>query len=195
VLEAHLLRLLAGQATLARLLQRPEHLALAADDPAGGLLDASMAQLQAEHAGSQPWRSLALDAALLQVALALGRLAGQVSTPASQTAPRAQVHVQRFRALVDRHYRQQPALSVLAAELGITTTQLNRVCQQVLGQTALGVLHARLQLEAQRELAYTTLGIKQIALGLGFADAAYFTRFFHRLCGVTPSTWRAMAAR
>ena len=34
---------------------------------------------------------------------------------------------------------------------------------------------ARLMLEAQRELAYTAMSVKQVAIGLGFADAAYFT--------------------
>jgi len=57
------------------------------------------------------------------------------------------------------------------------------------------VLHARLVLEAQRDLAYTTMTIKQIGLGLGFADAGYFTRFFQRETGRTPTAWRAQAAR
>jgi AraC family transcriptional activator of pobA len=48
-------------------------------------------------------------------------------------------------------------------------------------------------LEAQRDLAYTTLSIKQIALGLGFGDAGYFTRFFQRLSGRTPTQWRGQA--
>ena len=81
-----------------------------------------------------------------------------------------------------------------AAELGITPAQLNRACQQVLGHNALGVLHARLLLEAQRELAYTTMSVKQIAFGLGFADAAYFTRFFQRGTGRSPSVWREAAS-
>jgi AraC-like DNA-binding protein len=34
---------------------------------------------------------------------------------------------------------------------------------------------ARVLLEAQRELAYTRLSIKQIADGLGFSDAAFFS--------------------
>lgn len=111
-----------------------------------------------------------------------------------QPGARAEAHARRFRALVDRRFRQQPSLAGLAAELGITSTQLNRVCQQVLGHSALAVLHGRLVLEAQRELAYSQLGIKQIALGLGFADAGYFTRFFQRHCGSTPSAWRARCA-
>ena len=96
---------------------------------------------------------------------------------------------------MEQQFRQQPALAALAAALGITPTQLNRVCHQVLGHSALGVLHGRLVLEAQRDLAYTTLSVKQIALGLGFADAPYFSRFFSRQTGHTPSAWRALAAR
>ena len=50
-------------------------------------------------------------------------------------------------------------------------------------------------LEALRDLAYTALAIKQIADGLGFTDAGYFTRFFQRQTGHTPSAWRALTAR
>jgi AraC family transcriptional activator of pobA len=99
--------------------------------------------------------------------------------------------VQQLRDLVERRFREQPSVAELAASIGITPTQLNRVCQKVLGHSALAVLHARLSLEAQRELAYTTLSIKQVALDLGFADAGYFTRFFQRATGLTPSAWRA----
>lgn len=55
----------------------------------------------------------------------------------------------------------------------------------------MGVLHQRLLLEAQRDLTYTSLSVKQIAWSLGFADAAYFTRFFQRLAGRTPTQWRS----
>ena len=65
----------------------------------------------------------------------------------------------------------------------------------MLGHSALGVLHTRLLLEAQRDLAYTSMSIKQVSLGLGFSDAGYFTRFFQRLTGHTPSDWRALTAR
>ena len=103
--------------------------------------------------------------------------------------------MQRLRALVDAQFRRQPTLAALAAEIGVTPTQLNRACHQVLGHSALGVLHARLLLEAQRDLTYTTMSIKQVALGLGFGDAGYFARFFQRLAGRTPSAWRAASVR
>ena len=34
-----------------------------------------------------------------------------------------------------------------------------------------------------------------VALGLGFADAGYFSRFFQRHTGHSPTAWRALAAR
>jgi AraC family transcriptional activator of pobA len=103
------------------------------------------------------------------------------------------MHLERYRELVDASYRTQPSLSLLAQQLGITSTQLNRVCRQLTGRSALALLHARVLLEAQRDLAYTTLSIKQVALGLGFGDAGYFTRFFQRLSGRTPTQWRGQA--
>ena len=195
VAEPHAQRLLAGQPGLAgsALAARAMALPAAAAKPLQTTSDA----LHQEFAAGHAWRALAVDAALTQLLLALARLpkpngAGRDSPAA---ASRADTHAQRFRALVAERFRGQPSMAQLAAELAITPTQLNRVCQRVLGCSALAVLHARLLLEAQRELAYTTMSIKQISLGLGFADAAYFTRFFERQAGSTPSAWRARAAQ
>jgi AraC family transcriptional activator of pobA len=156
------------------------------------LLDAAAA-LRDELQRAAPWRAVAVNGALLRLLVAVAR--ALPAAPSADTAlpERALAHVQRFRALVETQYRAQPALPVLAAQLGITPTQLNRVCRQVLGHPALGVLQARLLLEAQRELAYTQMSVKQIALELGFGDAAYFTRFFQREAGCTPTAWRAAA--
>jgi AraC family transcriptional activator of pobA len=198
VLEQHLARLLAGTPALAAQLGQVQCCQWPDGAPAAAALLAAVDQLRAEFAASASWRELALDVALLQLVVQLGRvLPGQTQGDAAvaRTGARALAHVQRLRALVEARFRQQPGLAELAALLGITPTQLNRVCHQVLGHSALGVLHGRLVLEAQRDLAYTTLSIKQIGLDLGFADAAYFTRFFQRETGLTPSAWRARAAR
>lgn len=202
VLERHLAQLLQTAAPLAARLQQPLALHWAgADATALAQADAvadAVAALRSEFHGTGGWRDLALDAALLHLAVLLGRLApplAEVAGTAAAPPARALGHVQRYRALVELRFRQQPTLAALAGSLGITPTQLNRVCHQVLGHSALGVVHDRLVLEAQRDLAYTTLAIKQIALGLGFADAGYFSRFFQRHTGHSPTAWRALAAR
>ena len=197
VLEQHLARLLAGTPALAAQLGQARLRQLDADAPEAAVLQAAVAQLRGEFGATGAWRELALDAALLQLVVQLGRLlpADNPDDAPARAGARALDHVRRLRTLVEACFRQQPSLAALAAQLGITPTQLNRVCHQVLGHSALGVLHGRLVLEAQRDLAYTTLSVKQIALGLGFADAGYFSRFFLRQTGHTPSAWRALAAR
>jgi AraC family transcriptional activator of pobA len=192
VFEQHLTRLLSAEPGLRAKVMRPLQQRL------GGVGAQHVARaanaLCEEFLASESWRGLAIDAALMNLVIAMGRSLSD--EPAAMPAgARALAHVQRFRSLIERRFREQPALSQCAEELGLTTTQLNRVCRQVLGHTALAVLHARLMLEAQRDLAYTTMSIKQIGLNLGFADAGYFTRFFQRETGRTPTAWRSQAAR
>jgi AraC family transcriptional activator of pobA len=162
--------------------------------PASAALCHAAGVLRDEYGGQDPWRAAALVTAARQVLLEAARCAPPaVLSEPSAAGSRALQHVQRLQALVERQFRRQPPMAELAATLGITPTQLNRVCGQVLGHPALAVLHQRLLLEAQRELGYTTMGIKQVAIGLGFADPGYFTRFFRRLTGLTPTAWRQRA--
>ena len=200
VLEHHLRRLLQGAPPLVALLMQPTLLQWPAATAAAGSVHDAVDRLRNAFADTAAWRDLALDAALLHLAVLLGHLVPAADRPGAAPAvaasgARALAHVRRFRDLVDAQFRQQPTLALLSRSLGITPTQLNRLCHQVLGHSALGVLHGRLVLEAQRDLAYTTQSIKQIGGGLGFADAAYFTRFFLRQTGHTPTAWRALTAR
>ena len=121
------------------------------------------------------------------------RSKGQFSAPGP--ANRKMLRLQRFRALVDRSFRAHKSVAFYAGELGITPTQLNRVCREVPGKSALGMINARLLLEAERDLVYTFIGVKEIALSLGFSDAAYFSRFFSKQKRCTPTQFREQAHR
>ena len=48
--------------------------------------------------------------------------------------------------------------------------------------------------EAKRSLIFGDMSIEQIAYWLGFLDTAYFTRFFRKEVGQSPSQFR-LAAR
>jgi len=61
--------------------------------------------------------------------------------------------------------------------------------------SGLDVINARILHEAQRELVYTSLPVKQLAAELGFDDDAYFSRFFRKHTGVSPKVFRANALR
>jgi len=191
ILQAHVEQVLAAAPALPQRLLQPRVIALHGD--AAAAVGRAVAQLKNEFVSTQPWRALAIDAALCALLVAFERAAPRVEAQRALRGSRAALHLERYRELVDASYRTQPSLAELARQLGITPTQLNRVCRQLTGRPALALLHARVLLEAQRDLAYTTLSVKQIALGLGFGDAGYFTRFFQRLCGRTPTQWRGQA--
>ena len=199
LLESHLRRIVAGEPALLRHLLAPRCERL--DAARAARVREAQAALRRAHSDPHEWRALAADAALASLLVTAARAlpsegrgadaseAGDAASRRSQS--RAAQHVAAFRDWIEQHFRAQPRMSACAEALGITPTQLNRVCQQVLGHSAQAVLHTRLLMEAQRDLLYTSMSIKQVALALGFSDAAYFTRFFEREAGVTPSAWRA----
>ena len=54
----------------------------------------------------------------------------------------------------------------------------------------MGAISQRIVLEATRDLTFTVLSVKEIAYSLGFDDPAYFTRFFTKHTGLTPTQFR-----
>ena len=198
VVEPQLERLLADSPGLAEALSVAGCQRLRAGSEAAADAERLFDAFEREFAGEAPWRVAAighlLSTALLLVARA--RLAGGgPAGPSSREESRASRHLRRFRALVDRDYRERRGIADYAADLGITPTQLNRVCRQELGTSALGVVNQRRLREAERDLVYTRLGVKEIALSLGFADTAYFSRFFAKHAGTTPTAFRERARR
>ena len=102
--------------------------------------------------------------------------------------------VQRYSALAERHYLEHRPLEFYAGALGVTPDHLSRSCRKLLHKPALQLLHDRLLLEARRLLAYTPMTVADVAQQLGYADAAYFSKFFGRAMGQTPSEYRQRVA-
>lgn len=152
--------------------------------------DAVRMLVAAWGAPPQPWRHAALLAGLTMILARLAAARAQAHTQTAVATTRAHHHAERFRVLVERHFREHRGIEDYASRLGITPTQLNRVCRAVLGESALVVIQRRLLAEAERELAFTSLSVKEVALTLGFVDAAYFSRFFVRHAGRTPTAYR-----
>ncbi|MEY4753420.1 MAG: hypothetical protein RJA44_1095, partial [Pseudomonadota bacterium] len=130
------------------------------------LFDAIALETRLHHSG-EPAAGTAL---LLALFVQIRRITALQTRPGDQAAPvrsRKAEQVEQFRALVDRDFRRRRALEDYAAELGISAGQLSRLCREMLGLSGLDVINARIVHEAERELVYSTLGIKQIAAILG----------------------------
>jgi AraC family transcriptional regulator, transcriptional activator of pobA len=99
--------------------------------------------------------------------------------------------VARFSERIERRYRKGEPLTDYVAALNVSESRLRNACVAMTGQTPVQLLHARLLLEAKRQLLYTDEPVRAIAYALGFDDAAYFTRFFSRHAGLSPRAFRA----
>lgn len=141
-------------------------------------IDPLFARVAAEFADDAPGRACALRATLALILVWAGRAVLSADPGEVRLSGRKLDHMRRFREAVERGFRNPRPVGDYARALGITATQLNRLCREMLGKTALEVVHDRMMLEAKRDLIYTTMTVNEIAYSLGFEDPAYFTRFF-----------------
>ena len=98
--------------------------------------------------------------------------------------------VRAFEALVDARFREHLGVAEYAAELSVTPVTLTRACRAVSGRSPGDIVLDRVLLEAMRYLRHTAASSKQISDRLGFADPAYFARFFKTRSGMTTRDFR-----
>lgn len=143
-----------------------------------------------EFGRSAVGRRQALSGLLAAFLANLGRQLPEAHPPSSNgTAPERDL-VARFREHLERHFRNHAAIRDYAALLKTSETRLLRACLAVTGDSPLDLVHARLVIEAERQLRYTSMSVTQIAYYLGFEDPAYFSRFFTRRMGLSPRAFR-----
>ncbi|AWH46599.1 MULTISPECIES: DNA-3-methyladenine glycosylase 2 [Stenotrophomonas] len=113
--------------------------------------------------------------------------------PQAQQALAGQT-VQRALALIHAGYLQEQAVAELAAKLGLSARQLQRLFVDHLGATP-GQIHAthRLLL-AKQLLTETTLPVTDVALAAGYNSLRRFNTAFLQGCGMAPTALRRQHA-
>lgn len=96
-----------------------------------------------------------------------------------------------FESLLERHFRGEKSAEKYAALLHMSAKHLNRINQLMLGKSTSEIIADRLILEAKRLLLHAKQPMSEIAASLGFVDDAYFSKFFKKRTGSTPSQFRA----
>jgi AraC family transcriptional activator of pobA len=158
-------------------------------------IDEDIASILAEFDSRAAGRLGVIEARLALILIGVHRLKGLPLAASSGSRDRARRHALRFRQLVDQEFRTHKPVEAYARRLGLTPAHLNRVCREQLGDTALGIVHERLILEAKRYLTFTSFSAKEIALALAFEDPSYFARFFKNRTGLSPLGFRALQRR
>ncbi|MBK7989816.1 MAG: helix-turn-helix domain-containing protein [Comamonadaceae bacterium] len=136
-------------------------------------------------------RTSALISGMALMLVKIARLEERCSTLRSAGAHPYVHHFQKFRELVEKDFRTQPTVFEMASRLNMTDGRLTAICRAVADASPQQILHARLLVEAKRQLLYTVRASSTIAYALGFKDPAYFSRFFKRATGKTPKAFRS----
>jgi AraC family transcriptional activator of pobA len=146
--------------------------------------------LVAEFTHRRVGRQAAVDVCTVAILVTIQRL--MTASPESDPIERSRdaALVARFRALVDLRYASQLGITAYARRLHVSRERLRLACTRVTGSSPLALLTERRLVEAKRALIYTDIGVAQIAISCGFDDPAYFSRFFMRHSGESPSVYR-----
>ncbi|HEX5026623.1 MAG TPA: helix-turn-helix transcriptional regulator [Agriterribacter sp.] len=77
-----------------------------------------------------------------------------------------------------------------AEKLNTSPQNLNTICRKAVNMPAAEVLAESIISEAKRLLHYTNKTVSEIAFSLNFTDASNFVKYFKRITGQTPQTYR-----
>lgn len=155
-------------------------------------LEALLQQLLAEAAWPQYGHTLMLEWLARAALLLLVRV--QADHRFADQSGRGDFELfSRFRAEVERHFKDQWQVGQYAEALRASPVRLNRLCLKLSGKSAFDITQDRLMLEACRKLTYVPASIASIAYELGFQDPAYFSRLFKKRMGLTPKEFRKPA--
>lgn len=152
-------------------------------------LDRLFAMLADEFGQQLPARNASLQALTQLIFIALLRLSAEPVKNQHVRHDNLQIF-HRFNALIEDRYREHWPLSRYAEAMGVTEARLNDICRRIADLPSKRLVHERLMQEARRLLLFTTGSVNEIGYQLGFKDPAYFTRFFSREAGMTPSEYR-----
>jgi AraC family transcriptional activator of pobA len=153
-------------------------------------LESAFATVAHEVLWSAPARQAAVEGALLRILVSITRHAPARTVDWGRAAQRDRLIVERFRMLVEQNFRANLSIGAYAARLGVSEARLTTACRRMLGSPAIRLIHRRIMIEAERHLAYSTMAVGEIAAALGFTDPAYFSRFFTKHAGKSPSEFR-----
>ena len=182
-------------AGIAALFEKSVTLELPSEALRGTDLAAGFKMLVREFARALPGHSLALEGFLKVILANVLRLSRPPGESAETAAGRYRGLVMQFRELIETAFREGWSLAEYASALGVSQSRLRNACLSVTEQSPMQIVHARILLEAKRQLRYTSASVSEVAYALGFEDPAYFTRFFSQRTGLSPRAFRSSAAR
>ncbi len=92
--------------------------------------------------------------------------------------------------LIDLYFLRERETDFYADKMGVTCKKLNLISKKGTTKTVKQHLQERLILEIKKEIRIGEKNLKEIAFDLGFSEPAYFTRFFKKHTGMSPTAFK-----
>lgn len=99
--------------------------------------------------------------------------------------------IRKFNLLVEANFKSEHSVSFYAQQLFKSPKTLSNIFAIYNSKTPSQIIQERITAEAKRLLLYTDKSVKHITFELGFEDVPYFSNFFKKNAGISPSDFRS----
>lgn len=96
----------------------------------------------------------------------------------------------KFKALLENNFHKERQPSFYAAQMSISPNNFSKICKQHFLKTPSTLIHERVILESKKLIHLSHKSMKEIAAELNFDDENYFSRYFKKHAGITPTAFR-----
>jgi AraC family transcriptional regulator, transcriptional activator of pobA len=122
--------------------------------------------------------------------LMLIKISRTIESTGNRNELRGNSIAKQFKNELDKSFTVSHRVSHYCDTLGITDSKLNQTLKNSYGLSTSEMISNRLLLEAKRFLLHSELSIKEIGFSLGFEDYPYFNRWFKKMQGCTPGSFK-----
>ena len=136
------------------------------------------------------WKGKGAGYRMLSVSLLTRLLYGFISDVLSERRTPKLAKLTPAKEYIEKNWNKSITLSALARECNLSVTHLRHLFSEVFGMTAMEYRDSIRLLYAKDFLAEESTSVSEAAYKCGFEDVNYFSRFFKKHTGSSPTAYR-----
>lgn len=103
---------------------------------------------------------------------------------------RNEEYYNKFMSLLRQNFKSERSLEFYAAKLYITPKYMTSLIKRTSGKSVMEWINECVIMEAKNLLKYSDMSIQEISDYLNFSNQSFFSQYFKRIAGITPSDYR-----
>lgn len=111
-------------------------------------------------------------------------------TAKKESKSNPELYMEKFLGLVKTNFKQGREVKYYAEKLFITPKYLSKIVKKHSGKSAKEWIDEYIILEAKSQLKFTSKTTQQISEDLNFPSQSFFGKYFKRITGMTPTSYR-----